>query len=226
MDSDKDEKLDIDRSTSDSTTSLEDVDVSRSDREPPSEKAEPAESPIPDGGLRAWLQVLSGFMLYLNSWFVLASNTMLTSLTFCERGIVTAFGVFESFYVSTYLPGATSSSIAWIGTIQGFLLAFSSIFAGPILDRGHPHILVITGGCMVVFGLFMTSLGTTYWQLFLAQGVCVGLGSGQLFIVAVAILPQWFDKYRALTTGISAAGSAMGGIVRAQYVSRLVLDNC
>lgn len=29
-------------------------------------------SPIPDGGLRAWLQVLSGFMLYLNSWSVIA----------------------------------------------------------------------------------------------------------------------------------------------------------
>ena len=27
-----------------------------------------SESPIPDGGLWACLQVLSGFMLYLNSW--------------------------------------------------------------------------------------------------------------------------------------------------------------
>lgn len=66
---------------------------------------------------------------------------------------------------------------------------------------------------MVVFGIMMTSLGHTYWQLFLAQGVCIGLGAGQLFIVAVAILPGWFEGYRSLATGLSAAGSAVGGIV-------------
>lgn len=27
------------------------------------------DGPPPDGGLRAWLQVVSGFMLYFNSWY-------------------------------------------------------------------------------------------------------------------------------------------------------------
>jgi acyl-CoA synthetase (AMP-forming)/AMP-acid ligase II len=97
--------------------------------------------------------------------------------------------------------------------MQGFLLAFTSIFAGPVLDRGHPHWLILCGGFLVVLGFMMTSLCTTYWQLMLAQGVCIGLGSGQLFIVAVAIIPGWFSKYRALTTGLCAAGSAVGGII-------------
>ena len=30
--------------------------------------AENAQSTVPDGGLWAWLQVLSGFLLYLNAW--------------------------------------------------------------------------------------------------------------------------------------------------------------
>lgn len=97
--------------------------------------------------------------------------------------------------------------------MQGFLLAFTSIFAGPVLDRGHPHWLILCGGFLVVLGFMMTSLCTTYWQLMLAQGVCIGLGSGQLFIVAVAIIPGWFSKYRALATGLCAAGSAVGGII-------------
>ncbi|CAK3973557.1 MFS general substrate transporter [Lecanosticta acicola] len=148
-------------------------------------------SPIPDGGSQAWLQAVSGFFL----------------------GIVTAYGVFQSYYVNDFLKGESNSAVAWIGTIQGFLLAFMSIFAGPVLDRGHPHWLIMIGGFMVVFGLMMTSLDHAYWQLFLAQGVCVGLGSGQLFIVAVAIIPGWFDRYRAFATGIAAAGSATGGII-------------
>lgn len=109
----------------------------------------------------------------------------------------------------TYTP----STIAWIGTMQGFLLALTSVFAGPILDRGHPHTLILLGGFLVIFGFMMTSLAQTYWQLFLGQGVCVGLGAGQIFIVAVAVIPGWWEKRRALATGLSAAGSGVGGVV-------------
>lgn len=129
------------------------------------------------------------------------------------RGTVTSFGVFQSFYAANMLSNYSASTIAWIGTMQGFLLAFTSVFAGPILDRGHPHTLIMFGGFLVVFGFMMTSLCTTYWQLFLAQGVCIGLGAGQIFIVAVAILPGWWDKWRAVATGLSAAGSAVGGVI-------------
>lgn len=150
----------------------------------------------PDGGAQAWLQVLSGFLLYFNSW-----------------GMVTAFGVFQIFYSSTFIPASSNSNISWIGTMQGFLLAFGSIFAGCVLDRGHPRRLIICGGFFVVFGLMMTSLCRTYWQLMLAQGICIGIGAGQLFIVAVAVLPGWFAKRRAIATGLAATGSSLGGVV-------------
>ena len=97
--------------------------------------------------------------------------------------------------------------------MQGFLLAFGSIFAGCVLDRGHPRILIICGGFFVVLGLMMTSLCRTYWQLMLAQGICIGIGAGQLFIVAVAVLPGWFARRRAIATGLAATGSSLGGIV-------------
>nr|POE77774.1 aspyridones efflux protein apdf [Quercus suber] len=160
----------------------------------------------PDGGLRAWLQVLAGFMCYLNSW-----------------GMVTAFGVFQLYYKDTYLPDHSNSSISWIGTLQGFLLAFTSIFAGAYLDRGHPHTLVALGGFLVVLGLMTTSIcQQVYWQLLLAQGVCIGIGAGCLFIVAVAVLPGWFDRHLALATGISAAGSSLGGVIYPIIFHRLV----
>ncbi|KAL8670871.1 MAG: hypothetical protein Q9168_004602 [Polycauliona sp. 1 TL-2023] len=46
----------------------------------------------------------------------------------------------------------------------------------------------------------------------LAQGVTVGIGSGFLFLPSIAVLPQYFDKRRALATGIGSSGSAIGGI--------------
>lgn len=167
------------------------------------EKATPSK---PNGGVQAWLQVLSGFMLYFNSW-----------------GMITAFGIFQIYYKDTYLPTTSNSAISWIGTLQGFLLAFTSIFAGPILDRGHPRFLVACGGSFVFVGMMMTSIcQQVYWQLLLAQGVCIGIGAGQLFIVAVAVLPGWFGDRLAFATGLSATGSSLGGIVYPIVFHRLV----
>lgn len=39
------------------------------------------------------------------------------------------------------------------------------------------------------------------------------MGAGQIFIVAVAILPGWFEGRRAIATGIAACGAAIGGVI-------------
>lgn len=62
-------------------------------------------------------------------------------------------------------------------------------------------------------GLVATSFSTTYWQLFLAQGVCMGLGNGCLFCPTVATVATYFSTRRGLAIGISACGSATGGLV-------------
>lgn len=56
----------------------------------------------------------------------------------------------------------------------------------------------------------MTSLGTSYYQIFLAQGVVVGLGAGCLFVPSVAIVSTYFTSKRALMTGFTAAGGSIG----------------
>lgn len=56
----------------------------------------------------------------------------------------------------------------------------------------------------------MTSLSTQYWQAMLAQGVCVGLGSGFVFVPSFAILPQYFTRRKSFAIGIAASGSSVG----------------
>lgn len=84
---------------------------------------------------------------------------------------------------------------------------------GPIFDRGSVRILVVFGASSVVFGIMMTSLCHEYYQLILAQGICVGIGGGCTFLTATSILPTYFAKKRSLVMGIAASGSSIGGIV-------------
>ncbi|KAJ8101775.1 major facilitator superfamily domain-containing protein [Lipomyces tetrasporus] len=162
---------------------------------PVREKGNAPRSEIPNGGLVAWLQVSGSFILFFNSW-----------------GISNSFGAFENYYVRTQLSNRNASEIAWIGSIQSFLLLIIGVVTGPVFDQGYFRLLVILGSFLTVFGMMMTSLCKEYWQVILAQAVVTGLGSGCLFIPSVAVIPQYFTTKRSVATGIAASGSSLGGL--------------
>ena len=89
-------------------------------------------------------------------------------------------------------------------------LAYSAC-TGPIFDRGYLRLLLLIGSFGVVFGFMMLSLCKEFWQAMLAQGFCIGLGGGMLFVPSVAILPTYFSTKIGLAIGLAAAGSSMGG---------------
>lgn len=89
---------------------------------------------------------------------------------------------------------------------------------GPIYDAGYFRALLAVGSFGVVFGFMMLSLARTYWQVILAQGICVGLGAGCLFVPSVAILSTYFSTRIATAMGIAASGSSLGKLcVQVEY---------
>src|ERR1700716_3205252 len=130
-----------------------------------------------------------------------------------QRGIINTFGVFHTYYEVHIVSSQPATSIAWIGSIESFFLMFGGVVTGPLFDAGYFYFLVPFGTFMVVFGYMMTSLASQYYQFLLAQGVCVGIGTGCMFVPAVALMPQYFEKRRALANGIAATGSSIGGVI-------------
>ena len=170
---------------------------------PPTHTVQPPAPP--NGGLVAWLQVAAGFMLFFNTW-----------------GMISAFSVFQTYYESGELFEATSSDISWIGAIQCFLLQLTGLIAGPVYDRGHLRLLLVSGSFMIVFGLMMLSLSTEYWQALLSQAFCVGIGAGLLFVPTVSLIPTYFSTYIGLAIGIASSGSSLGGVIYPIVLYRLI----
>ncbi|WFD32977.1 hypothetical protein MSPP1_004034 [Malassezia sp. CBS 17886] len=157
----------------------------------------------PNGGFFAWLQVAGAFFFLFNT-----------------TGIVNAFGVFQTYYEGTLSEG--SSAISWIGSIQAFLMLFVGVFTGPLFDAGFFRVLSGAGLILVVVGLMMTSLTTAYWQVFLAQGICIGLGSACLLVPGIAICSTYFSTKRSFAIGIAASGSSIGAVVYSVAFYRLI----
>jgi len=134
-------------------------------------------------------------------------------LTSISRGLPLAYGVFEAFYTTDFLKQNSQSSIAWIGTMTNFLLIFIGFVSGPLFDLGYYRVMLITGVILNVVGLFMTSLCTTYWQVFLAQGLCVGLGSGLMYVPTLSLVAGAFTTKRPIALGLLACGIGLGAIV-------------
>ena len=131
-------------------------------------------------------------------------------LTYFNRGLTNSFAIFETYYTHTLLPQTPPSSIAWIGSIQLFLTLFVGVFAGWLLDTGHVRLVVVVGIIFEVIGMLLTSFCQQYWQLLLAQGFCVGVGSGALAFTSTAIIPFYFTKWRMLAAGAVSTGSSVG----------------
>ena len=122
------------------------------------------------------------------------------------------FGVFQTYYEQALIRDKTSSEIAWISTTGAFIVLSAGIITGPLYDRGYYKALMFCGSIIQVFGMMMLSLSKHYYQLFITQAICVGLGAGMTFppsvAAAAACLPN--PALRAKAMSLMACGSSIG----------------
>ncbi len=157
----------------------------------------------PDGGFAAWSQVFAGVLINMLAW-----------------GYPATFGVYQLHYRDTLkLP---ESQVSWIGSVQVFLAFAMCAFSGRLADAGYVKETIAAGSLLVVFGTFMTSLCTEYWQIFLAQGLCTGFGLGIVFMPPLSVINSYFRTKRSLALAASATGTGLGSVVFPATIQYLI----
>lgn len=122
------------------------------------------------------------------------------------------------------MPDQDAARIAWIGSIQLFFTTIGCLPAGVLIDRGYLRSLIAVGTALEVLGLLLTSFFKSFWAVLFAQGVCMGVGSGLMALIPVAVLAMFFEKKRMLATGLASTGASVAGIaytlsMRALFIS-------
>ncbi|KAI3339259.1 putative MFS monocarboxylate transporter [Ustulina deusta] len=158
--------------------------------------APPAEPPPNYNSFRSWLAV-AGASLGL----------------FCTVGFFNAFGVYQEYYGTGLLKAYSASDISWIGSVAIFLLYIGSPITGILVDRLGPTNLLIIGSIGQLLAIFLSSLCSQYYQLFLTQAVLLGASTSLILTPCAAVVARRLPHRRGLALGITIGGSSIGGII-------------
>ncbi|KAL7906101.1 major facilitator superfamily domain-containing protein [Trichoderma velutinum] len=161
----------------------------------------------PDGGVAAWLVVLG-------AWCV----------SFCSFGWLNSIGVFQEYYQTELLSHYSPSTISWIPSLLIAIVMGLGPFVGTLYDHFGPRWLLLIGSILHIFGVMMASLGTQYYQILLAQGVCSAIGISGIFQPAVTATLGWFNHKRGAAIGVLFTGSSIGGIIFPIMISHLIRE--
>lgn len=151
---------------------------------------------FPDGGIRSWSVVVGSFFLLMSTF-----------------GVMNTTGILQNYLTTHQLSSYSPSAVGWIPGLFTFFGLSISVQVGPMFDRYGPTYILIAGTVCYITGILLMAESSLYWHFVLTLGVLAGTGTAFLSTVALASVPQWFDRKAGLAIGISMAGAGLGGVI-------------
>ncbi len=141
---------------------------------------------------------------------------MLVGLTFFHALCSTA-----TLSIPGVLLAPMSEDLGWsVGELSGplglrfALFGLVAPFAGALVVRYGPRMIVAVAAVLLVIGLLMAMGTATRWELWRSLGVLCGVARGLTgVLVAATIASRWFTARRGLVIGLLGGGTAAGQLV-------------
>ncbi|XP_021938481.1 uncharacterized protein LOC110839018 isoform X2 [Zootermopsis nevadensis] len=159
------------------------------------EEEEGGRNKVPDGGW-GWVVVLSSLVISM-----------------VADGISFSFGLLYIEFLEYF--GESKSKTAWIGSLFMAVPLLSGPIGSALVDRYGCRTMTIIGGIISGIGFTMSAFVNSIELLYTTFGLIAGLGLGLCYVTAVVSIAYWFDKKRALATGLGACGTGIGTFVYA-----------
>lgn len=103
------------------------------------------------------------------------------------------------------------------------IMGVFAIVAGRMTDRFGPRKVVLILGTILSIGYFLMSQVNNLWELYLFQGILIGIGQGAVFSPAMASIARWFQKRRAFMTSLVTAGQGLGSMAMAPLAAEGII---
>eukprot|EP00095_Tigriopus_kingsejongensis_P002022 snap_masked-scaffold1627_size33010-processed-gene-0.3 protein:Tk02022 transcript:snap_masked-scaffold1627_size33010-processed-gene-0.3-mRNA-1 annotation:"monocarboxylate transporter" len=160
--------------------------------------------PPPDGGW-GWVICFASFMC----------NLILD-------GIAYTFGIMLEPLVEHF--DSNRSTVSWVGSLLTGVYLTSGPIVGGLVNKYGCRPVCIAGSVISCLGLVLSTIAPNVPVLMLTYGVIGGFGLGLIYLPAVVAVGYYFEKKRALATGISVCGSGVGTFLFAPFATYLIAN--
>ncbi|XP_077344680.1 monocarboxylate transporter 14 isoform X1 [Lithobates pipiens] len=143
-----------------------------------------------DGGW-AWMVVLSSFLVHL---LVMGSQM--------------ALGILNMEWLEEF--NQSRGLTAWVSSLTMGITLIVGPFIGLFINTCGCRKTAMIGGFLTSLGWVLSAFATNVHFLFFTFGVMAGIGSGMVYLPAVVMVGQYFQKRRALAQGLSTTGTGFG----------------
>lgn len=135
-------------------------------------------------------------------------------------GLMDSFGVFVKPLLGEFGWARATTSAAY--SLSFLIFGFVGIVMGGLTDRFGPRAILTLCGLLLGLGYFLMSQVNSLWQLYLFEGIIVGIGMSALYAPVLSLIARWFIQRRGLMTGIVLSGLGIGQLVVPPILSRLI----
>ncbi|XP_065084879.1 monocarboxylate transporter 12-like [Ochlerotatus camptorhynchus] len=156
----------------------------------------------PDGGW-GWLVMIASFLC----------NTVVD-------GIVFSAGMFQDPIRLDF--GVGKAEVALVSSLLSGFYLLTGPFVSALANRWGFRTVTIMGAVIASIGFALSYYGTSLEYLYITYGVVGGIGFCFIYVPSVITVGYYFEKWRALATGIALCGSGVGTFVFAPLSAMLI----
>jgi MFS family permease len=141
-------------------------------------------------------------------WVVVACTF---TLLFTGFGAAYSFTAFFTGFQQEF--GASRAHVALVFSVAAFVWFSFGAPGGMLADRFGPRRVTLAGVAFLVVALAVASYATSVEVLYATYGIGIGIGIGLVYVPSVGAMQPWFERNRALASGIGVAGIGAGNFV-------------
>lgn len=141
-------------------------------------------------------------------WVVVACTF---TLLFIGFGAAYSFAAFFTAFQQEF--NASRAHVALVFSVAAFVWFSFGAPGGMLADRFGPRRVTLAGVAFLAGALALASFAGSVEMLYATYGIGIGIGVGLVYVPSVGAMQPWFDRNRALASGIGVAGIGAGNFV-------------
>ncbi|XP_060067053.1 monocarboxylate transporter 13-like [Ylistrum balloti] len=141
-------------------------------------------------------------------WAVAFSSFMTNVLI---DGVCVTFGIFFPEFLRYF--GESKAKTQMLSSIMVGTLSCVGPFVSALVNRYGCRLVSRCGTVIASIGVFLSSFSPNLDVMIIFYGILGGVGFGFLYVPPIVIIGEYFDKRRALATGIAVCGAGLGGLI-------------